>query len=183
MRFDGFSDADLLGATSSDPAAFGVFYRRHEDAVLRWCLRRTGEPELAADLAAEVFAAALVSSRRFRPGASPAEAWLFGIARNVLAMSRRRGQIDDRARRRLGMQPVQLTDAVLEAVIDASPDQPAVEALEDLPEEQQRAIRARVLDEREYADIAQELRCSEQVVRKRVSRGLAQLKVRMEDLP
>lgn len=76
MRFDAFSDDELLEATSRGPAAFGVFYQRHEDAVLRWCLRRTGDAELAADLAAEVFAAALVSSRRFRVGGPPAEAWL-----------------------------------------------------------------------------------------------------------
>jgi RNA polymerase sigma-70 factor (ECF subfamily) len=37
-----------------------------------------------------------------------------------------------------------------------------------------------VIDERSYADIAGELRCSEQVVRKRVSRGLAQLRARLE---
>jgi sigma-70-like protein len=37
-------------------------------------LRRTGDPELAADLAAEAFAAALVAVRRYRAG--PAPAWL-----------------------------------------------------------------------------------------------------------
>jgi RNA polymerase sigma-70 factor (ECF subfamily) len=39
-----------------------------------------------------------------------------------------------------------------------------------------RALQARVLDEREYDDIARELRCSEAVVRKRASRALKTLR-------
>ncbi|MGO9763978.1 MAG: sigma factor-like helix-turn-helix DNA-binding protein [Solirubrobacteraceae bacterium] len=38
------------------------------------------------------------------------------------------------------------------------------------------ALRARILDERDYAQIARELRCSEAVVRKRVSRALRTLR-------
>jgi RNA polymerase sigma factor (sigma-70 family) len=52
--------------------------------------------------------------------------------------------------------------------------------LEDLPPRQREAVRARVLFEREYADIAAELRCSEMVVRQQVSRGLTRLRVRLE---
>jgi RNA polymerase sigma factor (sigma-70 family) len=53
--------------------------------------------------------------------------------------------------------------------------------LAELPTEQREAIAARIVDEREYADIAGELRCSEQVVRQRVSRGLARLRARLEE--
>jgi RNA polymerase sigma factor (sigma-70 family) len=53
------------------------------------------------------------------------------------------------------------------------------EALADLPTEQRNAIEARVLRQREYADIASELHCSEAVVRKRVSRGLRSLRTRL----
>jgi RNA polymerase sigma factor (sigma-70 family) len=51
--------------------------------------------------------------------------------------------------------------------------------LEELPAEQRAAIRARVLDERDYAEIALELECSTQVVRQRVSRGLRTLRARI----
>jgi RNA polymerase sigma-70 factor (ECF subfamily) len=36
-----------------------------------------------------------------------------------------------------------------------------------------------VVDERDYAEIAKDLRCSEAVVRKRVSRGLARMRDQM----
>ena len=52
--------------------------RRYERPVLAFFLYRVGDPELAADLTAEVFAAALASLSRYRPGRAPASAWLFG---------------------------------------------------------------------------------------------------------
>jgi RNA polymerase sigma-70 factor (ECF subfamily) len=53
---------------------------------------------------------------------------------------------------------------------------PALELLEVLPDEQREAIEAHHLDDRGYPEIAADLRCSESVVRKRVSRGLAALR-------
>jgi DNA-directed RNA polymerase specialized sigma24 family protein len=52
-------DGQLLAATRSRPDAFAAFYDRHETAVVGYFTRRTGDPEVAADLTAEVFAAAL----------------------------------------------------------------------------------------------------------------------------
>ncbi len=174
------SDEALLAATRSHPEAFGVFYRRHENAMLLFFLRRTRNPETAADLAAEVFAAALTSAGRFRPGATPAIGWLYGIANNKLAASRRRGRVEDRARRRLRMEPVVLDDEALERVESLADAQRAAAVLEELlaalPAEQHEAVRARVLNERSYEHIADELRCSEAVVRQRVSRGLKALR-------
>ena len=53
--------------------------------------------------------------------------------------------------------------------------------MDDLPGDQREAVRARVVDERDYPDIAKDLRCSEAVVRKRVSRGWGTLRARMEE--
>jgi len=71
---------ELLLATGDDGDAYAAFYRRHEEAVLRFFVRRSADAELALDLTAETFAAALVASRRFTAGPEPARAWLFGIA-------------------------------------------------------------------------------------------------------
>ena len=51
---------------------------------------------------------------------------------------------------------------------------------ESLPADQRDAVQARIVEERPYPEIARELRTSEMVVRKRVSRGLATLRERME---
>src|SRR3954466_7353489 len=96
------TDEELLVAGTA--AAFGEFYDRHARAVLAYFARRTGDPEAAADLTAETFAAAIIARRRFRPGPEPASAWLFGIARHKLADFQRRGCAEDRALRRLRVQ-------------------------------------------------------------------------------
>lgn len=171
------SDDRLLAAAAEDAAAFSAFYRRYEPAMLVYFARRVGDPELAADLAVEVFAAVLVSCGRYRPGQSPAHAWLFAIAQHKLANSRRRGRVEDRARRQLGMAPVALEDEDLERIerLTGRSDI-AMQALAGLPADQREAVLARIVDERDYGEIAADLRCSESVARKRVSRGLARLR-------
>ena len=178
------SDEDLLAASRTEPDAFAVLYRRHVTPLLAYFVRRTRDAELAADLTAETFASALDGAHRHRPDKGPAVAWLYGIARRQLSHAQRRGAVEDRARRRLGMAPLTLTDEALErvealAAADASA-QVLQEGLAALPEEQRDAVLARVLDEREYAEIATAARTSESVVRKRVSRGLAGLRSRLE---
>lgn len=170
------SDDELLAGTPARPEAFGEFYARHETAVLAFMRRRTGDPELAADLTAETFAAALVSVRRYRPGPAPAAAWLYGIARNVLLRSIKRRRVEDRARHKLAMPALPLSDALLDRIERLAGDDRVEQLLAKLSPEQARAIRAHVIAEEPYPQIAAELRCSESVVRQRVSRGLATLR-------
>jgi RNA polymerase sigma factor (sigma-70 family) len=177
--WDGTPDETLLELARRRPAAFGAFYRRHEDRVLIYFLARVGDTEVAADLTAETFAAALSSAHRFRRREEPASAWLFGIARNVLAMSRRRGRVEARARRRLKMSPMVLTDEAVERI--AALDRAALDLMDGLSSDQRDAVRARTNDEREYRDIAMDMRCSEAVVRKRVSRALGKLRAGLEE--
>ena len=48
--------------------------------------------------------------------------------------------------------------------------------LDSLPAEQRAAVRGRVIEGRDYEDLARELGCSELVVRRRVSHGLRVLR-------
>lgn len=172
------SDAELLRESRSDATAFAAFYDRYETAVVGYLVRRVADPELVADLAAEVFAAALSGAARYRPSQPTAASWLFAIAHNTLATSMRRRRVEARARLRLGIRDaVSFDDNELDRVEAlASDDSWLADLLSRLPREQAEAIRARVLDERSYPDIAGELATSELVVRKRVSRGLATLR-------
>jgi RNA polymerase sigma factor (sigma-70 family) len=168
MRSPTRTDDDLLSAP--DARSFEEFYLRHVDVVLGYFVRRTGDAELAADLASETFAAALAGRRRFKPRKGAAAAWLFGIASRKLADAQRKGYAERRMCKRLGMERIDLTDADI-AQIEALGESGAL--LAALPPTQAEAVRAHVIDERDYGDIAVELETSEAVVRKRVSRGLA----------
>ena len=175
------SDRDLLRSTALGPAAFGEFYRRHERRMLGYLVRRTGSGELAADLCAEVFAAALEA---WRAGAAVPDvpvAWLFGIANHKLADSARRSRVEDRARRTLQMRAVELTRGQITEIEHLCDEAEVSTLLEGLGPDQRVALLAHVIDERAYAEIAAGLRCSESVVRKRVSRGLAELRLQLGD--
>ena len=173
------SDTELLLAARTCSEPFGVFYERHFASVLAFFRRRVPGPEEAFDLAAETFAAALASVPRFQPGPEPPRAWLFAIARHKLSEALRSSRIQDEARRALAMQPIQLDDEAIE-ILEATATAPAIELLETLTVEQREAIEGHHLDERGYAEIAAGLRCSESVIRKRVSRGLAALHAQLQ---
>jgi RNA polymerase sigma factor (sigma-70 family) len=176
-RLGRLSDERLVAAAVVRPAAFGVFYDRYRDPLLAYFARRVGQPEVAADLMAEVFAAALLALHRGAAVRSPS-AWLFGIARNALADAHRRGRAETEARSELMLEPLVLDDGDLDRIAALGSD--VERALAALAADEREAVRARIVDERDYADIASELGCSEAVVRKRVSRGLARLRNRME---
>jgi RNA polymerase sigma-70 factor (ECF subfamily) len=109
-------------------------------------------------------------------------AWLYGIARRLLHRAQRRGAVEDTARRRLGMTPLALSDAALERIEHVAGSEVAIaEALAALPEDQRAAVTARVVDERGYDEIAARARTSQSVIRKRVSRGLAGMRTRLEE--
>jgi RNA polymerase sigma-70 factor (ECF subfamily) len=178
------SDTELLAAAlAGDGEAFGAFYGRHARRVAAFHLTRTREAQDAADLTAETFAVALEALDRFDPARGEPVAWLFGIARHRLAQLRRRGAVEDRARRRLGIERVRLDDAALEQVESAaSAELVRVELREGfgaLPPEQRDAVALRVLLDHEYAEVAGAAGVSEVVARKRVSRGLSALRARL----
>jgi RNA polymerase sigma-70 factor (ECF subfamily) len=176
-REDPRSDAQLLAASADDPESFGRLYDRHARAVLAFFMRRTGWPQLAADLTAETFAAAFVSRRRYRDTGAPALAWLLGIARHQLGTALRRERVEDRARKRLGLERAELDDESyrrmeelgelddLRRVVD--------EALSKLSPPVAAAVSLRVMRELPYAEVAERLGCSEGAARVRVARGLS----------
>jgi RNA polymerase sigma-70 factor (ECF subfamily) len=162
---------------SGDLEDFGRFYDRYARTLLGFFQRRTGDPEVAADLTAETFAAALVARSRYRPQPAGAGAWLFTIARHKLTDYLRRGHAEDRMRTRLAMEPVPLFDEDIE-MIRWLGEEVATQMVDELPEDQRDVIRAHVLDDQGYAEIARTRRLSEETVRKRVSRGLKVLRER-----
>ena len=70
----------LLGTAEGDRLVNQLF-ERHYSQVACWCLRATGDKELAADLAQEIFARAHRNLKSFQ-GQSKFSTWLYAIARN-----------------------------------------------------------------------------------------------------
>ena len=170
-------DTDEALLLSGDLEDFGRFYDRYVRSLLAFFQRRTSDPEASADLTAETFAAAMLARGRYEARAATAAAWLFAIAQHKLADYHRRGSAEERMRRRLGMEPVPVNADDAE-MIRWLGEEVASEMVEELPADQRDAIRAHVLEDRDYAEIARSERLSEATVRKRVSRGLRVLRER-----
>ena len=157
--------AELLALAGRDAAAFRALYERYAERVFGYMQRRTRVPEAAYDLTAETFV-------RDEAGGS-AGPWLFGIARNVLAMLVRSGRLERAAAERLGVllagEPAPATPQ--EAGLER-PD----ELLDGLSDGQREAVALRVFDELAYEQVARVLGTSEQSARVRVHRGLAALR-------
>jgi RNA polymerase sigma factor (sigma-70 family) len=174
------SDAALLAAARTDPDAFRELYDRYAERIHGYFARRTHDDDAAFDLTAETFAQAWLVRARFRDEADgSAGPWLFGIARNVLLMSLRRGRLERRASQRLGVaERLAIPYAEAASSPDASWADGVEELLDALPPSQREAVRLRVVEELAYEQVAAALGTSAAAARVRVHRGLAVLRGR-----
>jgi RNA polymerase sigma-70 factor (ECF subfamily) len=173
------TDASLLAASDRDPDAFRELYVRYAERIHAYFLRRSGDHAAALELTAETFAQAWLVRRRFDDRADGSLApWLFGIARNTLLMSVRRGAIERRATERLGLGERLDRESTAAAPEPAWSDG-ADELLDALPPSQRDAVRLRVLEELDYDDVAGALGTSPAAARVRVHRGLSALRAHL----
>ncbi|MFI1384696.1 RNA polymerase sigma factor [Embleya sp. NPDC020886] len=106
-------EVQAVRGIAGDPALLEAFYRRHIDAVGRFVARRVDDPQSAADLSVEVFIAAMGSAGAYRGGPGGELAWLYGVARNVVASERRRSAREADASRRMAGRRVLDEDDIL----------------------------------------------------------------------
>jgi RNA polymerase sigma-70 factor (ECF subfamily) len=92
---------ESVRAIARDPDALEDFYREYIEAIQRFVARRVADPYRAADLTADIFLAAIDSASGYQADRAAPIAWLYGIARNVIAGERRRSAREARSRRRV----------------------------------------------------------------------------------
>jgi RNA polymerase sigma factor (sigma-70 family) len=177
-------DVALVSLAADDIARL---YRSEARRMAGFLVARTHDPEVALDLVAEAFASVVRDRRQFRgEGDEAAAAWVYGIARNLLSNWYRRGEVERRAVRRLGIERPVIGEAEYERLIElaglAQMRARISAELRRLPDQQRVAVEMRVLDECSYEELSRALGISEQTARARVSRGLRALAA-VIDLP
>ncbi|MFC1438574.1 RNA polymerase sigma factor [Streptacidiphilus sp. N1-10] len=105
-----------------DPSGFAEFYRQNFDTILGFVTRRTDSVHLAADLTADIFLTALEQADSYDARRGAPAAWLYGIARNVLAAHFRGSAREQQAVSRIAGRRmlVEQDIAAIEARIDAA---------------------------------------------------------------
>ncbi|KUN24006.1 RNA polymerase subunit sigma [Streptomyces antibioticus] len=166
-------------AAVRDPELFEEFYRRHVDAMTSFVARRVADPHTVADLTAEIFLAVLDSAHTYRPGRGSETAWLYGIARNVVAGEHRRlARETARDRRISGRRLLEPDDiARLEDKLDAeSPGRRALAALERLPAGERAVLELIVVDQLTVPETAAALGITQVTARVRLHRARKSLR-------
>ncbi|WP_243707339.1 sigma-70 family RNA polymerase sigma factor [Micromonospora sp. KC606] len=142
---------------------FEALYRACYGDLLRYALRRSDRPEMAADVVADTF---VVAWQRIDDiPADNERAWLFGVARNVLANQHRTARRATRLASRLRDE--------LAHVTVTQPDVPAdvAAAFRELPDADQELLRLVVWEELTADELALTLDCSANAVRIRLHRA------------
>lgn len=170
--------ARQLPLIGTDPELFDAFYSENLEPLLRFVARRVGDPERAADLTADIFLAAIESAHRFQPRSTP-RAWLYGIARVVVAEDRRRGsreRVRDKRLRGRALLDEEET-AQIERRIDAGARSREIyEAMDRLSEDERAVLELVALDELSVAEAAAAAGVSPVTARVRLHRARRRLR-------
>jgi RNA polymerase sigma factor (sigma-70 family) len=175
---------DELPRIAHDPATLEAFYRDHVEAVQRFVARRVDDPRLAADLTAEVFLAAIDAAPSYRTARGVPEAWLFGIARIVVAAERRRAGRERRAHADLEGRRLLDDDDIarMQERIDAEARSRELHAaLAGLSESERAVFELTALDGLTPAEAAATLRIRAVTARVRLHRARAALRRRLAE--
>jgi len=165
-------------ARGGDTEAFGLLYDHYHTSVYRFVYYRVGSVAVAEDLTAETFFRALRGMSSFRWQGKDFGAWLTTIARNLTTDHYKAG----RTRLEYATEDMSAHDAAAEgpenAVLEALTNEVLLEALHELPPEQQECLILRFLQGRSIAETAALLDRSEGAVKQlqlRAVRNLAKL--------
>lgn len=175
------TDEHLLSrVVAGEEAAFAEFFSRHQQLVYRFARHMGAGPEMADDVTQDVFVAVMRDAVRFDGRRSTAQAWLCGIARNMV---RRRFDLDRRLVP-LDSEPTDESEPTVDTAEDALTSLVRGErvahlrqAITALPLRFREAVVLCDLHEWSYADAAAALDCAIGTVRSRLHRGRALLAV------
>src|SRR5713226_6777827 len=182
----------LIEAAQSDPARFGEVYEHYFTLVYAYVARRVRNRDEAEDLTAEVFRKVLASLPRFKWRGAPFAAWLFRIARNMIAdRAKRLGretaggnsepsltvglaprrQRSESSSRAPHSQQIELEDSERRALL--------FRLVDELAENQRRVLVMRFAEEKSIREIAEAIGRSEGAVKQLQFRALENLRKRI----
>jgi RNA polymerase sigma-70 factor (ECF subfamily) len=166
-------DAALLAAVPHDAAAFEAVYRSHVRRVIGFAVGRCSSAEDVADVVAQTFVRLLGAAGRYDPVLGRPEAYVLGIAANVVRDHHRRTARHAALVSRLSGRDLLDADDIerIDAAIDAARRAPgARRALAAVPPGE-RAVLDLVVDGRSAGQAADELGISAGAARTRLSRA------------
>ena len=162
-------------ARGGDSEAFGMLYDHYNASVYRFIYYRVGSVALAEDLTSETFFRALRSMSSFKWQGKDFGAWLMTIARNLTADHYKAGRTRlEFATEDMGAHD-SATDGPENAVLASLTNEALLQALGELPTEQQECLIMRFLQGLSIAETAKVLGRSDGAVKQLQLRGVRNL--------
>ena len=166
-------DSQLIAEARSDRAAFVRLYRRHYDAVFRYCVHRLFERQIAEDVTSDVFLKAVENIHRFKGNEKQFRNWLYRIATNTvnnyLRKTARRNRLLKVAREQANSPVADCGESADKLVL-------LREAVFFLKPRYQTIITLRFFENLKLTEIAEVLGSSPGTVRSQLARALAKLR-------
>jgi len=171
------NDGRLIAEARNDAAAFVQLYRRHYDAVFRYCVHRLFDRHIAEDVTSQVFTKAVENFNRFDGTEQQFCFWLFRIATNAVNQHLRK-----QIRRKRMQQNVQ-EQVLSEISANSGSEESSHEklaalkaAMLSLRPRYQTIITLRFFENLKPAEIAEVLGSSSGTIRSQLARALAKLR-------
>jgi RNA polymerase sigma-70 factor (ECF subfamily) len=166
----------LVIQARSDRAAFVRFYRRHYDAIFRYCVHRLFDRAAAEDVTSEVFLKMVENFHRFKGTEAQFRNWLYRIAINAVNHHFRRM---NRRNRLLGAFGENTNSRTSDC--EESPERLVLlkEAMLSLKPRYQTIITLRFFENLKLTEIAEVLGSSPGTIRSQLARALAKIRAKM----
>jgi len=163
--------------------AFAELYERREPALYRYALHMTGSSSSAEEVAQEVFIQLMAPSTRFDETRGSLEGWMYGVARNLVRMQRRKAGLPAPISND-STEPAFEHD-ILGGMIDGENLAALRVAVTELPPAYRETVVLCDLEERNYDEAARLMGCPVGTVRSRLhrARGLLAAKLKRQNTP
>lgn len=175
------NESALIERAKHDREAFGQLYELYVDRIYNYVYYRTGSSQEAEDLTSRVFFRALRHISRYEDRGAPFSAWLYRIARNMLANwyrdndKRKMIPLDNISRKHLSENPELDTerDQEREALLSA---------IRRLPAARQELLILKFVEQMPNAEIGQIMGRSEGAIKSLYHRTLLSLRDEMSSI-
>ncbi len=167
---------DLINQAQTSYNAFALLYRRHYDAVFKYCVHRLFDRHLAEDVTSQVFLKVVEKFHDFKGDERQFRNWLYKIATNFV-----NDQMRKSARQKTALSIFQEKSNITNSNREDSSAKLAVlkQAMLTLKPRYQTIITLRFFENLKLTEIAEVLGSSPGTVRSQLARALAKLRKKL----
>jgi RNA polymerase sigma-70 factor (ECF subfamily) len=166
-------NSDLIVQARTSYNAFALLYRRHYDAIFKYCAHRLFDRHLAEDMTSQVFLKVVEKFHSFEGGERQFRSWLYTIATNVVNQHLRKS-----ARQKASLKILEEQSNIKNSPSEDCTVKLAIlkRAMLTLKPRYQTIITLRFFENLKLTEIAEVLGSSPGTIRSQLARALAKLR-------